>query len=162
MAAEKRRRFSRDFKLEAVRQVTDGRRPLAEVARELHIRADMLHKWLRAAGTAPSTDAVFPGNGRVSAEDEEIRRLRRELAQVREERDILKKATAYCAKQSRCRTPLSTVTVTNTRSPRCAPRARRLDHRLLRLASSLPERSRSRQRTTAHRDSRDPSRESRG
>jgi transposase len=101
MGAEKRRQFSRDFKLEAVRLVTDGRRPVAEVARELKIRADMLHKWLRAAGGAPSTDAVFPGNGKLSAQDEEIRQLRRELAQVREERDILKKATAYFAKQSR-------------------------------------------------------------
>jgi transposase len=107
MAAEQRRQFSRDFKLEAVRQVTDGKRPVAEVARELKIRADMLHKWLRAAGAAPSADAVFPGNGKRSAQDEEIRHLRRELAQVREERDILQKATAsfaktaYFAKQSR-------------------------------------------------------------
>jgi transposase len=101
MAAEQRRQFSRDFKLEAVRQVIDGKRPVAEVARELRIRADMLHKWMRAAGAAPPAEAVFPGNGKLSAQDEEIRRLRREVAQLREERDILKKATAYFAKQSR-------------------------------------------------------------
>jgi transposase len=101
MAAEQRRQFSRDFKLEAVRLVTEGKRPVAEVARELHIRADMLHQWLHAAGGAPSADAVFPGNGKLSGQDEEIRRLRREVAQLREERDSLKKATASFAKQPR-------------------------------------------------------------
>jgi transposase len=96
--AEKRRRFSREFKLEAVRLATTGDRSVAQVARELGIRADMLHKWERETGA--KSDA-FPGNGNLSAQEAEIRRLRHELATVREKRDILKKATAFFAKESR-------------------------------------------------------------
>jgi len=93
-----RRKFSREFKLEAVRLATSGDRTVAQVARQLGVRADLLHKWERL--TRLEGDA-FPGNGRLSAQDDEIRRLRRELALVREERDILKKATAFFAKESR-------------------------------------------------------------
>ncbi len=93
-----RRKFSREFKLEAVRLATSGDRTVAQVARQLGIRADLLHKWERQ--TRLKGDA-FPGNGKLSAQDDEIRRLRRELALVREERDILKKATAFFAKESR-------------------------------------------------------------
>ena len=98
-----RRRFTQEFKLEAVRLASSGARRPAEVARELGIRADMLRQWRRQAerrAGRPLPD-MFPGNGKLMSQDEEIRRLRREVAQLREERDILGKATAFFAKGAR-------------------------------------------------------------
>jgi transposase len=101
-AARTRRQFTQEFKLEAVRLAAGDRR-LSEVAQELGIRAEMLRQWKRQAegrpGRPPSD--VFPGNGKLMSQDEEIRRLRRENAQLREERDILGKATAFFARNAR-------------------------------------------------------------
>ena len=88
-----RRQFTKEFKLEAVRLVVEEKRPLAQVARDLDIGRNLLRRWkdeLQGAGKAEA----FPGNGQLTSPDEEIRRLRRELEQVRQERDFLKKATA--------------------------------------------------------------------
>jgi transposase len=98
-----RRRFTQEFKLEAVRLATVGDRRVSEVARELGIGAEMLRQWKRQAearvGHRPAD--IFPGNGKLISQDEEIRRLRRENAVLREERDILGKATAFFAKGGR-------------------------------------------------------------
>jgi transposase len=59
----------------------------------------MLHTWVRKFN-AEAAEA-FRGNGKLTSQDEELRKLRRELARVTEERDILKKATAFFAKESR-------------------------------------------------------------
>jgi len=99
MSTKGRRLFSREFKLEAVRLATEGGKPITHVARDLDIKPAVLHSWMRQQRRKP--DEAFPGNGNLSASDEEIRRLRRELARVSEERDILKKATAFFAKESR-------------------------------------------------------------
>lgn len=95
-----RRQFTQEFKLEAVRLAALGDRPVSQVARDLGIRPDMLYQWKRQAeGRAGQGAAeVFPGNGKLTSQDEEIRRLRREVARLREERDILGKATAFFAK----------------------------------------------------------------
>jgi transposase len=95
-----RRRFTQEFKLEAVRLAAVGDQPASAVARELGIRPEMLRRWAREAGTRAGhrpTD-IFPGNGKLLSQDEEIRRLRREVTVLREERDILGKATAFFAK----------------------------------------------------------------
>lgn len=101
--AQKRRQFTREFKLEAVRLVTEEGRGVSQVARELGIRPDMLRAWRRQVegrvGLAP-TDP-FPGNGKMTSQEAEIRRLRRELEITKQERDFLKKAAAYFAKESR-------------------------------------------------------------
>lgn len=101
-----RRQFTREFKLEAVRLATAGDQSLNQVARDLAVRPDMLRQWKQQAEgrTGPARGAaadVFPGHGKLTSQDEEIRRLRRELAQVREERDVLGKATAFFAKGAR-------------------------------------------------------------
>lgn len=97
---QKRQTFTREFKLEAVRLLERGDRPAAELARELGIKRNQLYKWqeqLSAKG-----EAAFPGHGRrVRDQDAEIARLKRELEQIKEERDILKKAAQYFAKESR-------------------------------------------------------------
>jgi len=89
-----RQRFTKEFKLEAVRLLTQSGRPAAAIARELGIPRNRLYKWaaqLEAHG-------AFPGSGRQANATAELTRLKRELAQVTEERDILKKAAAYFAK----------------------------------------------------------------
>ena len=98
--ADKRRQFTREFKLEAVRLVVEDKRAVAEVARQLGIRADMLRSWKRQLeGRAGlSAEESFPGKGRAASADEEVRRLRREVERLRQERDFLKKAAAYFAK----------------------------------------------------------------
>ena len=96
----KRQRFSREFKLEAVRLLDEGKKPPAELARELGIRRNQLYKWKEA--TDKHGEAVFPGQGRRCTRGtaaEEIARLKRELIKVKEENEILKKAAAFFARE---------------------------------------------------------------
>lgn len=92
--AEKRRQFTREFKLEAVRLISRGERKLGEPARELGMRSDFLRGWRKQAeGRAGlKNDDIFPGNGKLTSKDEELRALRGELERVKQERDFLKKA----------------------------------------------------------------------
>ena len=82
----KRRSYDRAFKVEAVRLVTEDGRKVTEVARELGIGANQLHRWKRQF--AEDGECAFVGKGRLTPEQEELRRLSRELADVTEERDI--------------------------------------------------------------------------
>ena len=84
------RKHSREFKEEAVRLVVEGGRTAVDVARGLGIHENMLHKWIRQH--KEDSSGSFPGKGHLKPQDEEMRRLQRELANTREERDILKKA----------------------------------------------------------------------
>jgi transposase len=93
-----RRRFSREFKLEAVRQLEAGQR-LADVARALDVDAQVLRRWRDQVAIDPAT--AFPGNGRAHGEEAELQRLRREVSQLRAERTFLKKVAAFFAKESR-------------------------------------------------------------
>lgn len=96
----KRRQFSREFKIEAVRQVRSSGRPATAIAKELGISRDLLYRWMHDVNSASLAEA-FPGHGHVPPDDEELRRLRRENARLREEREILKKAAAFFVKESR-------------------------------------------------------------
>jgi transposase len=95
---ELRRKFTVEFKREAVQLTRAGDRSVAEVARELGVRPEMLHTWIRQAAGLPGRLAAA---ARPSSQDEEVRQLRRELARVREERDILGKAMAFFARTPR-------------------------------------------------------------
>lgn len=87
------RKYSEEFRAEAVKQVTERGRPVAEVARTLGVAADSMYAWLRKhRKSAPELQAE-------AQEQSEVRRLQAELRRVTEERDILKKAAAYFAKQ---------------------------------------------------------------
>ena len=94
-----RRRFSREFKLEAVRMVTEGGHSLAQVSRDLDIRPDMLRRWRRQFEQDPKQ--AFPGVGQRKAPDEEMWQLRRKLDRVTAERDILKKALGIVSDRRR-------------------------------------------------------------
>lgn len=97
--SQKRRQFTREFKLEAVRLVKSGQ-SVSSVATQLGIRPDMLRAWKRQAEASDgSLKEIFRGHGRVTNQEQELRRLRHELARVTEERDFLKKAAAYFAKE---------------------------------------------------------------
>lgn len=85
-----RRKFDKQFKLDAVRLTTTGGRKTSEVARDLGIQENTLHAWRRQFKDHGADS--FPGKGRLTPAEEELRRLERELANVKEERDILKKA----------------------------------------------------------------------
>lgn len=88
----KRRTYTDEFKREAIRLWETTDRPAREVEAELGITPGLLNKWKRRLETKGK--AAFPGRGRLTAEEERIRQLERELAIVRQERDVLKKAVA--------------------------------------------------------------------
>jgi len=89
-----RRKHSNEFKMEAVRLAERGDVPVRQVARDLGINEGLLHKWVNQFGKRPDGSRV------TADEHEELIRLRRENRLLREERDILKKATAFFARQS--------------------------------------------------------------
>jgi transposase len=92
-----RRSFSREFKLEAVRQIIEQNRTIAEVSRELGIGAGQVGRWKQQFLT--DREDAFPGNGRLKVADEELRRLERENRQLRLELEFVKKTAAYFAKE---------------------------------------------------------------
>ena len=103
-----RTHYSKAYKIEAVRLLALGEQPASQLARELGVRRNQLYKW--RDGVEAKGNVAFPGSGRrprKGAEGSsgaerpavEIARLKRELAEMREERDILKKAAAYFARE---------------------------------------------------------------
>ena len=101
-----RRAFSPEFKLEAVRLMQERRAAGASVlpvGRELEVRPDLLRAWARQAKGRSGVGArdVFPGQGPGASAETEVRRRQRENATLRQERDFLKKAAAFFAKESR-------------------------------------------------------------
>ena len=93
-----RRKFSREFKLEAVKLVTQRGVSVPQAAKDLDVHENVLRKWVRELREAPQE--AFPSQGKQKVQDAEIARLRKEVAKLKMERDILKKAAAYFAKES--------------------------------------------------------------
>ena len=94
---KKRRQYTKEFKIEAVRLIVEEGRPISEVARELGIGENLLHRWKKKSEEGKIDP--FPGKGRLSPEDEELRQLRRENKRLRMERDLLKKAVAIFSEE---------------------------------------------------------------
>jgi transposase len=92
-----RRRFTREFKVEAVRLVTERGVGIAQAARDIGVHQNSLRDWIKEFGSDP--EHSFPGHGQMKPEQLEIERLRREVTKLKAERDILKKAAAYFAKE---------------------------------------------------------------
>jgi transposase len=90
-----RKTYTREFKLQAVRMMTDQGLSVAEVARRLGVTEGCLRAWRTAA--EEHGEAAFPGQGNPSPAEDELPRLRAEVARLRAERDLLKKAAAYFA-----------------------------------------------------------------
>lgn len=89
---KRKRKYDKEFKIEAVRLATKGDRSTAEIARDLGIHPNLIYNW--RGHLAEDKEQAFPGQGRLKPEAEEMRRLKRQLADIQEERDILKKALA--------------------------------------------------------------------
>jgi len=98
MGRQKKRKYTPEFRAEAVRLVNEGTKSLSQVAREIGVGHQTLWGWVHQA-------EVDAGRGKpaelTTDERQELARLRRENAQLREEREILKKATAFFAKESK-------------------------------------------------------------
>jgi len=88
--------YSAEFKASAVKLVLESRRPVSQIARELGVNENTLHTWL-----SNHLKPGRPGIKQSDSHEETIRRLRQELTRVTQERDLLKKAAAYFAKESR-------------------------------------------------------------
>ena len=97
-ADRQRARYHREFKLEAVRLLELGQKPAAQLALELGVRRNLLYRWQK--DLQGKAGAAFPGQGRKPrGQQSELARLKAELRKVSEERDILKKAAAYFARE---------------------------------------------------------------
>lgn len=102
MMEEKRTRrvFTREFKVETVQLLLNGKKTAVEVSRNLGIRVELLYRWKNEYMS--NRAEAFPGMGHLAdPEEERLRKLERELASVTEERDILKKALAIFSKTPR-------------------------------------------------------------
>ncbi len=88
------KRYSAEFKIEAVKQVTERNHPVSQVANRLGVTTKSLYDWINRYGDEPTQ------HHQISDQQKEIRRLKAELKRAEEERDILKKAAAYFAKLS--------------------------------------------------------------
>jgi transposase len=94
-----RRTFSAEFKREAVKLVRERGVTINQAAQDLGLHHNVLRRWV--ADHAEHGEKAFPGRGKQRPDDAEVARLRRELAKTRAERDILKKAIAFFAKEPR-------------------------------------------------------------
>ena len=95
---KKRRTHTREFKVEAVKLVTEKGHSMAEAARSLGIGETLLRSWKKALEKDPAQ--AFPGNGTRTAFEDEMHRLKADNKRLQAERDILKKALAFFAKES--------------------------------------------------------------
>jgi len=95
---QKRKHYSKQFKIDAVKLVTEQGFNVSEAARNLGIHHSSLRRWKRQLES--EGNQAFPGKGNLSSEKQELDRLRKENKRLRMERDILKKATAFFAKES--------------------------------------------------------------
>ncbi len=93
-----RRKFTREFKVEAVKLVRERGVTVAQAARDLGVHGTVLRRWARERMGDPQQ--AFPGQGQMKPDQLEIERLRREVTKLKAERDILKKAAAYFAKEA--------------------------------------------------------------
>jgi len=97
MAKRKRRKFTPEFKAETVRLIRESGRSIGEVAKDMDLTESSVRNWVRQA----EVDAgKGPAGALTSEEKEELRQLRKENRRLRMERDILKKATAFFAKEN--------------------------------------------------------------
>jgi transposase len=90
------KRYSKEFKLEAIRLADESDKPVAQVARGLGLRVNQIYKWKKQLEL--EQDGAFPGVGKAADKDAEIRRLKQELATAREENAFLKKTAIFFAK----------------------------------------------------------------
>ncbi len=97
----KRKKISKQFKLDAIEQYEHGDKSMAQVERELGITAGSLGKWRSELREAKSETDAFPGNGNLPESEARLRQLERENAQLRQEKEILKKVLAIYSRDTK-------------------------------------------------------------
>lgn len=95
---EPRKTYTREFKLNAVRLTTEGGHSVAQVARDLGINDNTLHKWKQQLRDDP--EQAFPGKGNLKPLEEETRRLRRDNQRLQQENAFLKRAAVWLAREA--------------------------------------------------------------
>jgi transposase len=97
--ANQQKTYTREFKLEAVRLVKSSNKPMSHFDRDLGVSDSALYHWCKQL--SEEGEQAFPGSGHQTVQEEELRRLRRELEVTRQERDILKKVVSIFSRESR-------------------------------------------------------------
>ena len=97
--AKVQKTYTQEFKREALRLAQTSGKPITQVARELGISDTSIHQWRKEL--AEHGQEAFPGSGHQTAQEEELRRLKREVEITRQERDILKKVVSIFSRESR-------------------------------------------------------------
>jgi transposase len=133
-----RRKFTREFKLEAVKLIRERGVSVAQASRDLGVHQTVLRAWMRTLADDPVQ--AFPGHGRQSPEAAEITRLKREVTKLKAERDILKKPRPTSRRRARevllhCEAPGDMAGGVDVRGARCLAR------RLLCLADTAQQRA---------------------
>lgn len=96
-----RKKYTKEFKLEAIRMYENSERSCCEIERELGITSGLLGRWKKRLDQAPRKEEVFPGNGNMMEADAGIRQLERENQQLRQDKEILKKVLEMFSKDGR-------------------------------------------------------------
>ena len=96
---QRRRKFDSQFKHDALRMIQESNRRITDIAKDLKIHPKLLYRWKNEQATDP--EHAFPGKGHMNPEQDQVRRLEQELAQAKQERDILKKALAFFSRNKR-------------------------------------------------------------
>ena len=94
-----RKQYSKEFKLDAISLVTDQGYTITEAARSLELNRSVLQRWIKESES--DDGQAFRGNGKLTPEQAEIRRLKEENRRLKMEKEILKKATVFFAKETR-------------------------------------------------------------
>lgn len=99
--SQERRKYTKEFKMEAIRLYENGERTLLEVEKELGITAGLLGKWKDELKHQANQEEAFPGNGRLSDSEARIRQLERENALLKQDKEILKKVLTMYSKDGK-------------------------------------------------------------
>ena len=99
--SKERRKYSKEFKLEAIRLYENGERSVSKVERELGITKGLLGKWRASLEKLPGEKEVFPGHGKMMGTEAHIRQLERENYQLRQDKEILKKVLGMFSKDGK-------------------------------------------------------------
>jgi len=95
--SEKRKTYDKEFKLSAIKMIVEAGISVSRISKDLGVNENSLYKWKRAY--LEGQHDAFPGKGKMKPEEEELKNLKKELTIVKMERDILKKAIAFFAKE---------------------------------------------------------------
>jgi len=96
-----RKKYTKEFKLEAIKMYENSERPASEIERELGITSGLLSRWKQQFDKVSKKGEVFPGNGKMMDTDARIRQLEREIYQLRQDKDILKKVLEMFSKEGK-------------------------------------------------------------